>query len=224
MDVFWFRIAKRRATTGERCAAIVEPGGMVVLIDRGDYWQCAFLIPKGAAEAIRRAGIERDPRRSRRRRFPDLDSRRARTTIERPPPADRRARPADALAPARACWRSATPPTPCRRSAASASTSPSRTRSPPPTSSPARWRAGEDVDRAARQGAGAAAVSDPGHPGRRRKPRRTGSSAACSSRRADHAARLRRCGCSTAIPLLRRIPGRLIGLGVRRERVRSPDA
>ena len=30
-------------------------GRMVVLIDRGDYWQCAFLIPKGAAEESRRA-------------------------------------------------------------------------------------------------------------------------------------------------------------------------
>ena len=33
-----------------------------------------------------------------------------------------------------------------------------------------------------------------------------------------------RCACSTAIPLLRRIPGRMIGLGIRRERVRSPNA
>ena len=36
----------------------VEPGRMLVLIDRGDYWQCAFLIPKGAAEAIKARGID----------------------------------------------------------------------------------------------------------------------------------------------------------------------
>ena len=33
-----------------------------------------------------------------------------------------------------------------------------------------------------------------------------------------------RSACSTAIPMLRRIPGRLIGLGVRREQVHSPNA
>ena len=31
-------------------------GRMLVLIDRGDYWQCAFLIPKGAAEEYQARG------------------------------------------------------------------------------------------------------------------------------------------------------------------------
>ena len=31
---------------------------MLVMIDRGDYWQCAYVIAKGAAEAIRAQGIE----------------------------------------------------------------------------------------------------------------------------------------------------------------------
>jgi 2-polyprenyl-6-methoxyphenol hydroxylase-like FAD-dependent oxidoreductase len=30
---------------------------MVVLLDRGDYWQCAFLIPKGSIDEIKRAGL-----------------------------------------------------------------------------------------------------------------------------------------------------------------------
>ena len=30
------------------------PGHFIVTIDRGDYWQCAFVIPKGGAEALRR--------------------------------------------------------------------------------------------------------------------------------------------------------------------------
>ena len=38
-----------------RCAARSQTGRMVVLIDRGDYWQCAFLIPKGTARRSRRA-------------------------------------------------------------------------------------------------------------------------------------------------------------------------
>ena len=36
----------------------VERGRLIVLIDRGDYWQCAFLIPKGAAEAFQAKGID----------------------------------------------------------------------------------------------------------------------------------------------------------------------
>jgi 2-polyprenyl-6-methoxyphenol hydroxylase-like FAD-dependent oxidoreductase len=37
-----------------RCA---ERGRLLVLIDRGDYWQCAFVIPKGKAEELKRGGI-----------------------------------------------------------------------------------------------------------------------------------------------------------------------
>jgi len=56
MDVFWFRIAKPTSTTpGLR--GNVEPGRLLVMIDRGDYWQCAFLIPKGAAEEYQARGI-----------------------------------------------------------------------------------------------------------------------------------------------------------------------
>ncbi len=32
-------------------------GRIFVLIDRGDYWQCAFVIPKGSLEDLRRAGL-----------------------------------------------------------------------------------------------------------------------------------------------------------------------
>jgi 2-polyprenyl-6-methoxyphenol hydroxylase-like FAD-dependent oxidoreductase len=57
MDVFWFRVAKPSpAAVGLR--GNVERGRMLVMIDRGDYWQCAFLIPKGAAEAYQARGID----------------------------------------------------------------------------------------------------------------------------------------------------------------------
>jgi 2-polyprenyl-6-methoxyphenol hydroxylase-like FAD-dependent oxidoreductase len=36
----------------------VERSRLLVMIDRGDYWQCAFLIPKGAAEAYLAKGID----------------------------------------------------------------------------------------------------------------------------------------------------------------------
>ncbi len=57
MDVFWFRIAKKsQSKSGLR--GNVEPGRLLVMIDRGDYWQCAFLIPKGAGEAYQARGIK----------------------------------------------------------------------------------------------------------------------------------------------------------------------
>ncbi|MCL6682587.1 FAD-dependent oxidoreductase [Sphingomonas alba] len=57
MDVFWFRLGKSEAQEGA-LRGNVEPGRLLVMIDRGDYWQCAFLIPKGAAQAYLDRGIE----------------------------------------------------------------------------------------------------------------------------------------------------------------------
>jgi 2-polyprenyl-6-methoxyphenol hydroxylase-like FAD-dependent oxidoreductase len=57
MDVFWFRVAKHDAERfGLR--GNIERGRLLVMIDRGDYWQCAFLIPKGAAASYLSRGIE----------------------------------------------------------------------------------------------------------------------------------------------------------------------
>jgi 2-polyprenyl-6-methoxyphenol hydroxylase-like FAD-dependent oxidoreductase len=56
MDVFWFRVTKRGGKGGLR--GNVERGRLLVMIDRGDYWQCAFLIPKGAAEKYQAMGID----------------------------------------------------------------------------------------------------------------------------------------------------------------------
>jgi len=57
MDVFWFRIAKS-GTEKDGLRGNVERGRLLVMIDRGDYWQSAFLIPKGAAESYQARGIE----------------------------------------------------------------------------------------------------------------------------------------------------------------------
>ena len=57
IDVFWFRVGK----TGKEAGALrgnVAPGRILVMIDRGDYWQCAFVIPKGAAGAYQARGID----------------------------------------------------------------------------------------------------------------------------------------------------------------------
>jgi 2-polyprenyl-6-methoxyphenol hydroxylase-like FAD-dependent oxidoreductase len=56
MDVFWFRVGKKDEAQGA-LRGNVEAGRLLVMIDRGDYWQCAFLIPKGAAEAYQARGI-----------------------------------------------------------------------------------------------------------------------------------------------------------------------
>jgi 2-polyprenyl-6-methoxyphenol hydroxylase-like FAD-dependent oxidoreductase len=72
MDVFWFRLSKSPDEKGG-LRGHVDRGRLLVMIDRGDYWQCAFLIPKGAAESYKARGIEkiRDEVAS---AAPDLDS------------------------------------------------------------------------------------------------------------------------------------------------------
>lgn len=57
MDVFWFRVAKAEGEGGA-LRGNVQRGRLLVLVDRGNYWQCAFLIPKGAAEAFMGRGID----------------------------------------------------------------------------------------------------------------------------------------------------------------------
>jgi 2-polyprenyl-6-methoxyphenol hydroxylase-like FAD-dependent oxidoreductase len=57
MDVLWMRISRRPSDPGQSLGH-VEPGRMFIMIDREDYWQCAFIIPKGAADEIRKRGIE----------------------------------------------------------------------------------------------------------------------------------------------------------------------
>src|SRR5437868_8810362 len=57
MDVFWFRVGKKAGAKGG-LRGNIERGRLLVMIDRGTYWQCAFLIPKGAAEAYQARGID----------------------------------------------------------------------------------------------------------------------------------------------------------------------
>ena len=57
MDVFWFRIPKSIHEKGG-IRGNVARSRLLVMIDRGDYWQCAFLIPKGAAESYEAKGID----------------------------------------------------------------------------------------------------------------------------------------------------------------------
>jgi 2-polyprenyl-6-methoxyphenol hydroxylase-like FAD-dependent oxidoreductase len=56
MDVLWFRAGKR-GDENENLFARVDPGKMMVTFDRGDYWQCAFVIPKGQYDAVKARGL-----------------------------------------------------------------------------------------------------------------------------------------------------------------------
>jgi 2-polyprenyl-6-methoxyphenol hydroxylase-like FAD-dependent oxidoreductase len=57
MDVLWFRIT-RRDSDGADVFGHIEAGAMLVMLDRGDYWQCAYVIPKGGIDRVRASGIE----------------------------------------------------------------------------------------------------------------------------------------------------------------------
>lgn len=56
IDIFWFRVARDPGSFDETLLH-AGPGHVLVTIDRGDYWQCAFLIPKGEAGQVRHAGL-----------------------------------------------------------------------------------------------------------------------------------------------------------------------
>ena len=57
MDVLWFR-AGRRANETENLFARVQSGKMFVTFDRGDYWQCAYVIAKGRFDAVKARGLD----------------------------------------------------------------------------------------------------------------------------------------------------------------------
>jgi 2-polyprenyl-6-methoxyphenol hydroxylase-like FAD-dependent oxidoreductase len=57
MDVLWFRIP-RKAGDATDAFGHAEAGKMLVMLDRGDYWQCAYVIPKGGIEEIKNRGLD----------------------------------------------------------------------------------------------------------------------------------------------------------------------
>jgi 2-polyprenyl-6-methoxyphenol hydroxylase-like FAD-dependent oxidoreductase len=57
IDVLWMRLSKRATDAGASLGNI-RNGHVFVMLDRGDYWQCAYVIPKDGYEALRRVGLE----------------------------------------------------------------------------------------------------------------------------------------------------------------------
>jgi 2-polyprenyl-6-methoxyphenol hydroxylase-like FAD-dependent oxidoreductase len=57
IDVLWFRVSRCKSDTAETFGHI-EAGRMMVMLNRGDYWQCAYLIRKDGFAAVKSAGLE----------------------------------------------------------------------------------------------------------------------------------------------------------------------
>lgn len=57
IDVLWMRLP-RSEQDPPQVFGFIGAGRMMVLLDRGDYWQCAYLIPKGHAERVQAQGME----------------------------------------------------------------------------------------------------------------------------------------------------------------------
>ncbi|HEY8297931.1 MAG TPA: FAD-dependent oxidoreductase [Candidatus Baltobacteraceae bacterium] len=56
MDVLWMRLSRRESDPGQALGR-VDAGKILVMIDRRDYWQCGFVIAKGKLDEIKRRGL-----------------------------------------------------------------------------------------------------------------------------------------------------------------------
>jgi 2-polyprenyl-6-methoxyphenol hydroxylase-like FAD-dependent oxidoreductase len=57
IDVFWFNVPHDEGG-GEALLGSIERERILIMIDRGDHWQCALIISKGSAEELKAGGIE----------------------------------------------------------------------------------------------------------------------------------------------------------------------
>ena len=56
MDVMWMRLCRYPGDPGQTFGHF-EQGRILVMLNRESYWQCAYVIPKGAADEIRQRGM-----------------------------------------------------------------------------------------------------------------------------------------------------------------------
>src|SRR5215472_6927474 len=57
IDVLWFRVSRKSSDPGQVLGRFI-PGKILVMLNRDEYWQCAFVIRKGMFEEIKQRGIE----------------------------------------------------------------------------------------------------------------------------------------------------------------------
>jgi 2-polyprenyl-6-methoxyphenol hydroxylase-like FAD-dependent oxidoreductase len=57
MDVLWFRLSRRPADP-EQTMGRFDIGRIFIMLNRGEYWQCGYVIPKGSVETVHARGLE----------------------------------------------------------------------------------------------------------------------------------------------------------------------
>jgi len=57
IDALWMRISKKQVDP-QQTLGFFQHGKLLVLLDRGDYWQCGFVIPKGGFDDIKARGLQ----------------------------------------------------------------------------------------------------------------------------------------------------------------------
>jgi 2-polyprenyl-6-methoxyphenol hydroxylase-like FAD-dependent oxidoreductase len=57
IDVLWFRVSRKPDDPGQVLGRFMR-GKVMVMLNRGDYWQCGYVIAKGSLELVRQKGIE----------------------------------------------------------------------------------------------------------------------------------------------------------------------
>jgi 2-polyprenyl-6-methoxyphenol hydroxylase-like FAD-dependent oxidoreductase len=56
MDVLWFRLSRRASDPGDPIGRF-DAGRIFIMLNRGDYWQCGFVIPKGSRDQLQERGL-----------------------------------------------------------------------------------------------------------------------------------------------------------------------
>jgi 2-polyprenyl-6-methoxyphenol hydroxylase-like FAD-dependent oxidoreductase len=56
MDVLWFKLS-RRSADADAFLGRIDTGQILVVFNRGEYWQCAYVIAKGSADRLKARGI-----------------------------------------------------------------------------------------------------------------------------------------------------------------------
>jgi 2-polyprenyl-6-methoxyphenol hydroxylase-like FAD-dependent oxidoreductase len=57
MDVLWFRVSRKKTDNADTFGH-AEAGVLFIMLDRGDYWQCAYVIPKGGIDEVKARGLD----------------------------------------------------------------------------------------------------------------------------------------------------------------------
>jgi len=56
MDVLWFRLSRRSSDPGDPVWRF-DAGRIFIMLNRSDYWQCGFVIPKGSRDQLQGQGL-----------------------------------------------------------------------------------------------------------------------------------------------------------------------